>query len=311
MGHGERILRLGQQSGIDPLLIAQWQLESGMATVGANSPGNGGNMIWAAARPYADEYGCAAGNSFGGARWASCPTVEGGLGIWFRYVGDFYPPRATDLAGYARIYNPCSDPGNIALMLPCGDRYAQLLVGLVRDYAGPPLNPPPPSAPGLPLPPRTGCGAFLPIRDALVNLGLPTGVTEIAAIVLGGKTFPVTQGWGPSPLRGEPAWLGYPHFHTGVDLATPMHTPIYAPVEGTAEPQTNGGGFTEAVQMANGATWHFFHLDRQVARGPVVRGQLIGFSGNTGYSTGPHLHIELRDAQGKYVAPEHWVCHLP
>jgi len=140
VGLGERILALGQQFGVDPLLIAQWQLESGMATVGANSPGNGGNMIWAAAKPYAPEYGCTSGEAFGGARWAHCPTVEGGLGIWFRYVGDFYPPRAKTLDEYARIYNPCSDPGNIALGLPCGDRYAALLLGLVREHAGPPAE---------------------------------------------------------------------------------------------------------------------------------------------------------------------------
>jgi len=61
VGQGEMILHLGQQFGIDPLLIAQWQLESGMDTVGLNIPGNGGNMIWAAARPYADRYGCTQG----------------------------------------------------------------------------------------------------------------------------------------------------------------------------------------------------------------------------------------------------------
>jgi len=61
VGQGETILHLGQQFGVDPLLIAQWQLESNMGTVGLNSPGNGGNMLWLAAKPYADHYGCTPG----------------------------------------------------------------------------------------------------------------------------------------------------------------------------------------------------------------------------------------------------------
>ncbi len=61
IGKGETILHLGQEFGIDPLLIAQWQLESNIGTVGINSPGNGGNMLWLAAKPYADHYGCTPG----------------------------------------------------------------------------------------------------------------------------------------------------------------------------------------------------------------------------------------------------------
>ena len=129
-------------------------------------------------------------------------------------------------------------------------------------------------------------------------------------VVFGGKSFPVTQGYGISPLGGEPAFLGYPHFHTGIDWGAPMDTPLYAPAAALAEPRTYGGALIESLHMANGYTWNLLHLDKQIAHGVVEQGQLIGYSGNTGYSTGPHLHIELVDAHGQWVPPEEWACHL-
>ncbi len=304
-GQGETILHLGQQFGVDPLLIAQWQLESNMGTVGINSPGNGGNMLWLAAKPYADRYGCTPGPSSTGHQWAACPNVRAGLGIWFNYVGVFYKATA-DLADYARIYDPCSDPGNVGL--PCGDRYAGLLLDLVRQHAGPPVAPLVP-IPGRPDPATGDCVPRLPVRSATENVA-PPGVAEIMGIVFGGKSFSITQGYGISPLGGEPAYLGYPHFHTGIDWGAPLDTPLYAPAAAIAEPRTYGGALIESLHMVNGDTWHLLHLDKQIAHGVVEQGQLIGYSGNTGYSTGPHLHIELVDAHGQWVPPEEWACHL-
>jgi len=305
VGQGATILHRGQQFGVDPLLIAQWQLESNMGTVGINSPGNGGNMLWLAAKPYVDQYGCTPGPATTGHQWAACPDVGAGLGIWFNYVGVFY--RATaDLADYARIYDPCSDPGNAGLS--CGDAYARLLLDLVRTHAGPPvasLLPPSGKAD-----PATGdCAPRLPVTSATENVA-PAGVAEIMRVVFGGRSFSVTQGYGISPLGGEPAYLGYPHFHTGIDWGAPMGTPLYAPTAAIAEPRTYGGALIESLHMANGYTWNLLHLDTQIAHGLVAQGQRIGDSGNTGYSTGPHLHIELVDAHGQWVPPEEWACYL-
>ncbi len=305
VGQGETILHLGQQFGVDPLLIAQWQLESNMGTVGINSPGNGGNMIWAAAAPYAAHYGCSPGPSSTGHQWAACPDVGAGLGIWFNYVGVFYRQTA-DLADYARIYDPCSDPGNAGRS--CGDAYARLLLDLVRQYAGPPVTPLVP-VPGKPDPATGDCVPRLPVTSATENVA-PVGVAEIMRVIFGGKSFPVTQGYGISSLGGEPAFLGYPHFHTGIDWGAPMDTPLYAPAAALAEPRTYGGALIESLHMTNGYTWNLLHLDKQIAHGLVEQGQLIGDSGNTGYSTGPHLHIELVDPHGHWVPPEEWVCHL-
>jgi hypothetical protein len=305
IGQGETILHLGQAFGIDPLLIAQWQLESNMGTVGLNSPGNGGNMLWLAAKPYADQYGCTPGPSSTGHQWAACPDVRAGLGIWFNYVGVFYKATA-DLADYARIYDPCSDPGNAGL--PCGDHYAGLLLDLVRTHAGSPVIPLVP-APGKQDPETGDCTSRLPVKNAMENL-TAAGVAAIMSVVFGGKSFPVTQGYGISPLSGEPAFLGFPHFHTGIDFGAPSGTPLYAPTAAIAEQRSYGGALIESLHMANGYVWNLLHLDRQVAQGAIEQGQLVGYSGNTGYSTGPHLHIELVDPHGQWVPPEEWVCHL-
>jgi hypothetical protein len=305
VGQGETILHLGQQFGVDPLLIAQWQLESNMGTVGINSPGNGGNMLWLAAKPYADQYACTPGPSTTGHQWAACPDVAAGLGVWFNYVGVFYRQTA-DLADYARIYDPCSDPGNVGAS--CGDSYARLLLDLVRRNAGPPVAPLAP-AQGQQDPETGDCVPRLPVASATENR-TPAGVAAVMHVVFGGKAFPVTQGYGISPLSGEPAFLGYPHFHTGIDWGAPLDTPLYAPAAAVAEPRTSGGALIESLHMANGYTWNLLHLAKQIAHGVVAQGQLIGESGNTGYSTGPHLHIELVDAHGQWVPPEEWTCHL-
>lgn len=306
VGQGGTILRLGQQFGVDPLLIAQWQLESNMGTVGINSPTNGGNLLWAAAAPYAAPYGCTPGAVTAGRRWAACPDVGAGLGVWFTYVGRFYRAVA-NLADYARTYNPCSDPGNAGLT--CGDAYARLLLDVVRRNAGPPVTPRVP-AQGRQDPATGDCVPRLPLTGAMENLTPAAGVAAIMGVVFGGTRFPVTQGYGPSPLAGEPAYLGYPNFHRGIDWGAPLATPLYAPAAAIAVPGSAGGALVESLRMANGYTWNLLHLDRQVARGVIQQGQLIGYSGNTGYSTGPHLHIELVGPDGQWVPPEEWACHL-
>jgi murein DD-endopeptidase MepM/ murein hydrolase activator NlpD len=95
--------------------------------------------------------------------------------------------------------------------------------------------------------------------------------------------------------------------HKGLDLANRTGTPIYA---------SDGGTVTTAVKLANSYGWHviidhgngistlYGHLSRiDVDPGERVRrGQVIGLMGNTGYSTGPHLHFEVRRT-GVYQNP--------
>ncbi len=114
---------------------------------------------------------------------------------------------------------------------------------------------------------------------------------------------PVSQGFGPSVLQGEPAVLGYAHFHTGMDLACPPNTPVREiGAAGLARlyPSTTGFGNSVVVEIQSPAG-HFFvryahlaALAASVGNGTAVKvGDLLGWEGSTGYSTGPHLHFEV------------------
>jgi murein DD-endopeptidase MepM/ murein hydrolase activator NlpD len=119
---------------------------------------------------------------------------------------------------------------------------------------------------------------------------------------------PVSQPFGPSTLQLEPAAHGYAHFHTGVDLACPYGTLVRnVDVVGLAHVTSGcsgygscGGGFgNNVVVEATTPAGHFFirygHLAATAAKdGALVQvGELLGWEGSTGYSTGPHLHFEV------------------
>lgn len=86
--------------------------------------------------------------------------------------------------------------------------------------------------------------------------------------------------------------------HHGVDLRAPMNTPVYAPYAGvvTYSGWMSGYGKIVIIDHGGGYTTRYGHLNRwMVNKGTKVRkGQLIAKTGNTGISTGPHLHYEIR-----------------
>jgi murein DD-endopeptidase MepM/ murein hydrolase activator NlpD len=96
-------------------------------------------------------------------------------------------------------------------------------------------------------------------------------------------------------------------FHTGLDVAVPSGTAVYAPGDGLVVAVARDGvGVGQvagnAVTLdAAGRRWSFAHLSTVlVRRGErVVRGQALGFSGSTGRATGPHLHVQVSDASGR------------
>jgi murein DD-endopeptidase MepM/ murein hydrolase activator NlpD len=117
------------------------------------------------------------------------------------------------------------------------------------------------------------------------------------------------------------------HFHMGLDLSTESreNLPVYAPADGfISRMKIETGGFGRAIYMdhPNGTTTLYAHMNRfipaaenyledqqyvqetwkidlKVPAGllPVKKGQLIGYSGNTGASQGPHVHFEIRDTE--------------
>lgn len=95
--------------------------------------------------------------------------------------------------------------------------------------------------------------------------------------------------------------------HDGIDMAAPSGTPIYATADGRVEMAKWYGGYGNFVEIEHGGNveTRYGHMSRiNVSAGQMVKeGDLIGWVGSTGRSTGPHLHYEIRIA-GEPVDPE-------
>ncbi len=113
----------------------------------------------------------------------------------------------------------------------------------------------------------------------------------------GGMTQPVsgrlTSGFG---MRRHPL-LGFSRFHRGLDFGAAYGAPIVAAAAGVVRYAGWHGGHGQYVmiQHGGGMATAYGHMSRIVARAgaPVAQGQLIGYVGSTGLSTGPHLHYEV------------------
>ncbi len=109
--------------------------------------------------------------------------------------------------------------------------------------------------------------------------------------------FPVDRRY---PITSPYGWRIRPKtntikFHDGIDIGTPMNTPVYAVADGTVVQSGKNDGYGEYVEIDHGNGLHSFYghlIGRYVVYGKKVKqGQIIAKSGNTGYSTGPHLHF--------------------
>jgi len=114
----------------------------------------------------------------------------------------------------------------------------------------------------------------------------------------------VRDGFG---IRRHPI-LGYTKMHTGVDWSAPTGTPIYAAGNGVVEKADWESGYGKFVLIRhnNGYETAYGHMTayaRGIDEGKRVRqGQVIGFVGSTGLSTGSHVHFEIR-INGRFVDP--------
>lgn len=117
------------------------------------------------------------------------------------------------------------------------------------------------------------------------------------------------SGWtltSPFGMRLHPV-LGYYRMHNGIDMACAQGTPIYATRAGkvtVASYQAGGAGNYVSINHLDGFSSIYMHMTHYVvsAGQTVSQGQLIGYVGSTGISTGPHLHFGISYA-GTYVNP--------
>ena len=93
---------------------------------------------------------------------------------------------------------------------------------------------------------------------------------------------------------------GYSRMHAGIDFGAPIGTPIYAAGDGVVGRAGIMGGYGNVVDLEHGSGWstRYGHISRFApglsAGDRVHQGQIIAYVGNTGRSTGPHLHFEVR-----------------
>lgn len=125
------------------------------------------------------------------------------------------------------------------------------------------------------------------------------------------------------PLRGpinsdfgqrRSPWAPNSEFHGGIDIGAPVGTPVKAPAPGTvlfagARPEY---GTTLILDHGNNTTSLYGHLSRlNVMVGqPVRRGDIVALTGNTGRSSGPHLHYEIQ-VKGQPVNPHSYIWEDP
>ncbi|WP_419788075.1 peptidoglycan DD-metalloendopeptidase family protein [Pseudodesulfovibrio sp.] len=118
----------------------------------------------------------------------------------------------------------------------------------------------------------------------------------------------VTSGfaWRTSPFTGKR------EFHKGIDISAPRGTPVYAPARGviTFAGRDSSYGLCIRLKHNTSLSTRFAHLNRIAVKPDqvVTRGELIGYVGNTGRSTGPHLHYEVR-LNGVPVNPKRYILN--
>lgn len=127
----------------------------------------------------------------------------------------------------------------------------------------------------------------------------------------GGWLVPCSYVMVSSPFGDRDApTSGASTYHQGVDLAASEGTPIYASRTGVVTAATYGraAGYYVSINHGDGYSSIYMHMTRFVVKKgqAVSAGQLIGYVGSTGISTGPHLHFGIA-YNGKYVNPASYI----
>lgn len=151
-------------------------------------------------------------------------------------------------------------------------------------------------------------GYVLAVGDSII---VPDGKVQTtyaratSGAVVRGTSGPSISGYYGRPVSGYKKTQGL-HGYNAVDLAAPVGTPVLASAAGDVIISRTGwnGGYGNYIVIShgNGTQTVYAHNSSNIvyAGQSVVQGQVIGYVGSTGRSTGPHLHFEVRGAQNPF-----------
>ncbi|QMV22101.1 peptidoglycan DD-metalloendopeptidase family protein [Streptomyces sp. SCUT-3] len=105
------------------------------------------------------------------------------------------------------------------------------------------------------------------------------------------------------------AGVNWMSLHTGIDFPVSTGTPVMAATDGTVSTQWDSAyGNMVIVTAADGTeTWYCHLSSARIRSGTVKAGDVIGYAGSTGNSTGPHLHFEVHPGGGPAINPSAWL----
>jgi murein DD-endopeptidase MepM/ murein hydrolase activator NlpD len=153
------------------------------------------------------------------------------------------------------------------------------------------------------------------IFDFEANLKQKIDLTLVPSARSGILSWPldsvrITQRFGKTSASGR---LYVSGTHNGIDMGTPVGTPVKSVLTGTVAGTGNTGlqkgcrsyGNWVLIRHPNGISSIYGHLSSVIVKkgDQVTTGQVVAYSGNTGYSTGPHLHLSVIATEGSIVAP--------
>jgi murein DD-endopeptidase MepM/ murein hydrolase activator NlpD len=146
------------------------------------------------------------------------------------------------------------------------------------------------------------------VAEQLAKGGIPSIYNGTLAWPMGGR---ITQEYGCTGFSWEPAYGSCAHFHTGIDIANAMYTPIRAAGPGkviwSGKSPYSTGWIVIIAHSSKLVTW-YAHIDNKAwppavkAGQYVAKGQIIAYEGMTGNTTGPHLHWAVQ-LDGSWANP--------
>jgi len=128
---------------------------------------------------------------------------------------------------------------------------------------------------------------------------MPFGIVGVISVYLLAKVIEKDELIAPvhGPITSNFGQRGS-YFHNGTDIGVPVGTPVKCPSDGIVlgTYQNSAGGLQLMVKHNNGYTTGYAHLSKILVskNTRVKKNQYIAYTGNTGQSTGPHLHFTLR-----------------